>query len=187
MSATKPIIADPLRLYALGLRNLMDMAILVHVGRCGLIGARRRSIAEHIKVGYDTARTGTDRLAELGLITCISKDQRPGKAHNFVCTVRGWKLLTMPADFSMFPHSQLALKNHACREKSRQETPPENKTPASDAAAMPMGGGGSDDHFANTATDSLAERAAPLECEIDGGEDGKGTGEAADAELAGRP
>ena len=120
MIQTKPIIADPLRLYELGLRNLMDMAIIVHIARCGLIGARRRSLANHLNVHYETIRTGTDRLWDLGLITNASRDHGPGLAHNFVVTVRGWKLLTEPSDFSMFPHSQLALQHHA-RKKDRKE------------------------------------------------------------------
>lgn len=140
----KPIIADPLRLYELGLRNLMDMAILIHIGRCGLIGAKRQSIADAMGVCYDTARSGVDRLIDNGLVTSISRDYRPGSPHNFVCTVRGWNLLTTPADFSMFPHSQLTLENHA-RKKSRQ-TPPENQTPAADAPGIHLERGGDDNH-----------------------------------------
>lgn len=106
---TKAIIADPMRLFELGLRNLMDMAILVHIGRCGIIGAKRTSIAAAHRVSYDTARSGVDRLCELGLVTSISKDYSVGTPFNFVCTVKGWNLLTTPADFSMFPHAQMSL------------------------------------------------------------------------------
>lgn len=163
MITTKPIIADPLRLYELGLRNLMDMAILVHIGRCGIIGSRRRFIADHMKVGYDTARSGTDRLWELGLITSASRDHGPGMAHNLVCTVEGWKLLTDPPDFSPFPHSQLILRNHACRKKSCKETPSENQTPAADAPGIDVGSGDNDDHPAGTAQESITERADALD------------------------
>jgi hypothetical protein len=114
---TKPIIADPLRLYALGLRNLMDMAILVHIGRCGILGARNSSIAEMLHAPYDTARSGTRRLKVLGLITTVSKDQSSGLPHNFVCTIRGWKMLTEPADFSMFHQSQLAFEDYARKKR----------------------------------------------------------------------
>jgi hypothetical protein len=121
MTTTKPIIADPLRLFELGLRNLMDMAILVHIGRCGLIGAQRTSIAEAMRVSYDTARSGVDRLADIGLITCVGRDYKPGGPMNFVCTGRGWALLTQPADFTMFPHAQMALEKQA-RGKNRRAT-----------------------------------------------------------------
>jgi hypothetical protein len=187
MIQTKPIIADPLRLYELGVRNLMDMAILIHIGRCGIIGARRRSIADHISVSYDTARTGTDRLWDLGLITSASRDHGPGLAHNLVCTVRGWNLLTQPADFTMFPHSQLALKNHATRKKSRKETPSENQTPADDAPGIDVGGGGDDNHPADTAKEPVTERADALDDKTEGDQGSAGTGEADNSERAERP
>ena len=186
MITTKPIIADPLRLYELGLRNLMDMAILVHIGRCGIIGARRRFIADHMKVGYDTARSGTDRLWDLGLITSASRDHGPGLAHNLVCTVDGWKLLTDPPDFSPFPHSQLILKNHARRQKSRKETPSENQTPASDAPGIDVASGGNDDHPAGTAQESITERADSLADKKHGDPGSAGTGEADDSERSPR-
>jgi hypothetical protein len=107
---TKPIIADPMRLYALGLRNLMDMAMLIHIGRCGLIGSQRKAMAEVLGVCYNTTCSGVARLEDLKLITCISRDYKQGGPMNYVCTVRGWKLLTEPADFSIFPHCQLPLK-----------------------------------------------------------------------------
>ena len=180
----KTIIADPLRLYELGLRNLMDMAILIHIGRCGIVGAKRTSIAALMKVGYDTARSGVDRLCELGLITSVSRDYRAGLPHNFVCTVRGWKLLTEPADFSMFPHSQLALENHA-RKKSRKHPPPEDQSAAAEAAAIDVGQGRDDDPSADPAAHSDAERkAAPLGRKTPGDETGPGTSEADDAEPA---
>jgi len=179
----KPIIADPLRLYELGLRNLMDMAILIHVGRCGLVGAKRTAIAEMIKVSYDTARSGVDRLCDLGLLTSISRDYRAGCPHNFVCTVRGWDLLTKPADFSMFPHSQLALENHA-RKKSRHTTP-ENQTPAANPPGIDLGARSDDNHSADAAADTDTERkAAALGRETPGDETGAGTGEAQHAESA---
>jgi hypothetical protein len=179
----KPIIADPMRLYELGLRNLMDMAILVYIGRCGIIGAKRKAIAEEMKVHYHTAFSGVDRLIDLGLVTSISRDYRPGSPHNFVCTVRGWDLLTKPADFSMFPHSQLALENHA-RKKSRHTTPETQKTVANsagiDVAVITYHG-----HPADSAADTDTERtAAALGRETPGDETGAGTGEVEHAESA---
>jgi hypothetical protein len=179
----KPIIADPMRLYELGLRNLMDMAILVHIGRCGLVGAKRTTISEVMNVSYETARSGVDRLCDLGLLTSISRDYRAGCPHNFVCTVRGWDLLTKPADFSMFPHSQLALENHA-RKKSRHTTP-ENQTPAAHPPGIDLGAGSDDDHSPDSAADPDTERkAAALGRETPGYETGAGTGEAQYAESA---
>lgn len=98
-----------MRLFELGLRNLMDMAIIIHIGRCGIIGAKRTTIAASLGVSYDTARSGVDRLCELGLVTSISKDHTQGTPMNFVCTVKGWNLLTMRADFTLFPHAQMEL------------------------------------------------------------------------------
>lgn len=181
MITTKPIIADPLRLYELGLRNLMDMAILVHIARCGLIGARRASIADAIKVPYDTAHSGVVRLKELGLVTA---GNRPHTGHSMVCTVRGWNLMTQPADFTMFPHSQLALQNHASRKKSRKETPSENQTPAADAPGIDVASGGNDDHPENPAEESITERADALGREIESHEAGPGTSQADGPECA---
>lgn len=178
----KPIIADPLRLYQLGLRNLMDMAILIHIGRCGIVGAKRASIAALMNVAYETVRGGVDRLCELKLITSVSRDYRAGLPHNFVCTVGGWKLLTEPADFTMFPHSQLALLNHASLKKSSKNQPPEDQSPAANAAGIVVEAGGDDDHVADPAADSDTEReAAPLGRETPGDETGPGASEADDA------
>jgi hypothetical protein len=179
----KPIIADPMRLYELGLRNLMDMAILVYIGRCGIIGAKRKAIAEEMKVHYHTAFSGVDRLIDLGLVTSISRDHRPGSPHNFVCTLRGWDLLTKPADFSMFPHSQLALENHA-RKKSRNTTP-ENQTPAAHPPGIELGSRSDDDRSPDAAADPDTERKAEaLGRETPGDETGSGTGEVEHAESA---
>jgi hypothetical protein len=187
---TKAIIADPLRLYELGLRNLMDMAILVHIGRCGLVGTTRKSISEILKVSYDTARCGVDRLQDLKLVTPASRDHGPGSAYNMVCTVRGWNLLTQPADFSMFTHSQIALQKNVTRQKSRQEPQDLDEEPAARAAGIPLehgGEGGNDDHPEDTGAGALAQRqAGALGGEAQGDAGGAGTGEADDAEPAAR-
>lgn len=176
----KPIIADPLRLYELGLRNLMDMAILVHIGRCGIIGSKRTAIAAVMGVNYDTARSGVDRLCELGLVTSVSRDQTSGLPFNFVCTVRGWNLLTYPADFSMFPHSQTAL-DYA--HKKNHPTQPENQATAANAPGIDVGAGGDDNHAADSAADPDAERAAAtLGRETPSDETGPGTSKTDDAE-----
>jgi len=185
MMNTKPIIADPLRLYALGVRNLMDMAILVHVGRCGLIGTQRNAIKELLGVSYDTARSGMDRLQELKLITQVSKTNTTGCARNYCVTQRGWKLLTDPADFSLFPHAQSALATHESRKKSRQ-APPENQTPAAGAAGIEVGGGKPDDRAAGAAGGALAKRSAALAHQAPGDQGGTGPGETQHAELAAR-
>ena len=109
MMKIKPIIADPLRLYELGLRNLLDMAVLVFIGRCGLVGVQRTAISSRMKVCYQTARTSVDRLCELGLVTSASKSYSTGCPENYVCTRRGWDLLTEPSDFSLFPWAQSPL------------------------------------------------------------------------------
>lgn len=108
----KPIIADPLRLYELGVRNLLDMATLIHIGRCGLVGVQRTAISQHMRVCYETARASVDRLCEMKLVTSASKGTSTGCPLNFVCTKAGWSVLTEPSDFTLFPWAQkpLALK-----------------------------------------------------------------------------
>lgn len=187
---TKAIIADPLSLYELGIRNLMDMAILVHIGRCGLVGATRKSISEILKVSYDTARSGVDRLQDIKLVTPASRDHGPGCAYNMVCTVRGWNLLTQPADFTLFPHSQIALQNHVTRQKSRQTPQDTAQEPAALPSRLPLehrGEGGNDDHPEYTGAGALSQRqAGALGGEAQGDAGGAGTGEVDDAEPAGR-
>lgn len=114
-----------MRLFELGLRNLMDMAIMIHIGRCGIIGAKRTTIAAALRVSYDTARSGVDRLCELGLVTSISKDHTQGTPMNFVCTLKGWKLLTTPADFTLFPYAQMELGK---RQSAKTEGPAGSST-----------------------------------------------------------
>lgn len=184
MNGMKPIIADPMRLYALGLRNLMDMAILVHIGRCGLVGARRTSIAEMLGVSYDTARSGVDRLQEHRLVTVISRDHGPGLAHSMVVTLKGWKLLTQPADLSMFPHSQLALKNYARQKKATPSTQKADNAPAIHAS-LDDDGGGDRHRAADPGGRDEAKWPPALGSEDEGGENRPSTGTAERADGAG--
>ena len=118
MSVSKPIIADPMKLHALGLRNLTDMAALIHIGRCGIVGTQRQAIADVLRISYDTSRAACDRLFDLGLIAHACRHNGYGSPYNLICSKRGWDLLTAPADFSLFPHAQLALKTHGRGKKS---------------------------------------------------------------------
>jgi len=180
----KPIIADPMRLYALGLRNLMDMAILVHIGRCGLVGARRTSIAEMLGVSYDTARSGVDRLQEHRLITVISRDHGPGLAYSMVVTLKGWKVLTQPADFSLFPHSQLALKNYGRQKKTTPATEKADDAPAIHAS-LDDDGDGNRNRGEDSGARAEAKWPPALGSEDEGGENRPSTGTAERPDGAG--
>ena len=105
----KPIIADPLALYRLGLRCLADVAALVHLGRCGLIGSVRPAMADHLGMPYETLRSAVDRLEELKLVTGTSNNTGRGKANRYVVTTVGWDVLTAPADLEPFGVAQTPL------------------------------------------------------------------------------
>lgn len=177
MTGMKPIIADPMRLYSFGLRNLMDMVILVHIGRCGLVGARRTSIAEMLGVSYHTARSGVDRLQEHRLITVISRDHGPGLAYSMVVTLKGWKLLTQPADFSLFPHSQLALKNY---DRQKKTTPAPEKADNAPAIHAILDDDGDGNRHRGEDSGARAEAKWPpaLGSQDEGGENRPSTGTA---------
>lgn len=182
----KTIIADPLILDQAGIVTMRQAAIFIHIGRCGLVGTTIPQIFEALRLRGGTVTNIVNHLLDLRVVTDTGRATGQGRAKNYVCTVRGWNLLTQPADFSMFPHSQLALENHA-RKKSRKTTPPENQTPAADAAGIDVGAGGDDDHPADPGDRTASERkAGELEVETQGNEGREGTSETDDAEPAPR-
>lgn len=102
----KTIIADPHALLKAGVRNTLDLAILIHLGRCGLQGATVPTMVMSLGEPYSSIRFGIDRLAELGLVLPVCRRNTAGRAEVWVVTVRAWDALTKPADFSAFPNSQ---------------------------------------------------------------------------------
>lgn len=98
----KTIMPDPVRLFRYGVRNLMDLAILVHIGRCGLTGARVGETAALLEVDPHTVWSGIRRLRALKMVTKGGQMTRPGSPHWFVVTVGGWELLTDAPDYSPY-------------------------------------------------------------------------------------
>jgi hypothetical protein len=106
----KPIIADPLILDRAGISTTRQAAIFIHIGRCGLIGTTIPQITEALAINHSTVRETIYILSEdLKLVTEAGRSNTKGRAFNYVVTIRGWQLLTSPADFSMFQHAQDAL------------------------------------------------------------------------------
>jgi hypothetical protein len=113
MSAKSPryksILPDPYALHAAGLRTLTDALVLVTIGRCGIVGARRQGMTELLRVPYATVRSSVERLCDLGLVCEASRDNGTGCAINFLVTRKGWELLTTPADLGMYPQQAAAV------------------------------------------------------------------------------
>lgn len=105
----KPIIADPHTLYRAGVRNLTDMVVLVHFGRCGLLGSERQAMADFLRIPYEAVRSAVDRLCELHWVTPINNTTGRGRACRYVVTVAGWKVLTTAPDFAPFAMAQMPL------------------------------------------------------------------------------
>ena len=106
----KPILADPLAAFGAGVRHMVDFAVLVHIGRCGLHGATRQGIVDCVPgSGYRIIWCAVDRLAEMGMIVAYGKNNSQVRASRYVVTVKGWELLTRPADFTMFPDAMKPL------------------------------------------------------------------------------
>lgn len=96
---------DPLQLYAHGVRNLLDLAVLTHIAECGLNGATAVGTQELIQQTgtastYETVRSSIRRLLHLKL--CIRYSLRHNgttrgrSSHVYVLTKGGLKLFTLP-------------------------------------------------------------------------------------------
>jgi hypothetical protein len=103
------IIADPFTLLKAGVRNTMDLAVLIHLGRCGLQGSTVPQMLEHFHEPYSSIRCAIDRLEELDLCLAVCRKNNSGRAQVWVVSVSAWTLLVTPADFSLFPHAQTPL------------------------------------------------------------------------------
>ena len=107
---TNPIIADPMALDRVGVVSTKQAGVLIHIGRCGLVGTTIPEMSTALRINGSTLTHIVGVLVDLKLITSAVRYNKQGRARNYVVTVRGWNLLTEPADFSMFPHVQTALK-----------------------------------------------------------------------------
>lgn len=88
------------------------MVVLVHLGRCGLLGSIRPAMVRHLGIPYETMRLNLDRLEELRLVTHSGYNTGQGRAHRYVVSVAGWALLCTPGDFSPFqPQEGLPLNS----------------------------------------------------------------------------
>lgn len=105
----RTIIADPHILLKSGVRNLLDFAILIHLGRCGLQGATVPAMVLTLGEPYSSIRLGIDRLEELNLVLPVCRRNNAGRAEVWVVTAGAWEALTRPADFSAFPNSHTKL------------------------------------------------------------------------------
>ena len=99
---TKPITPCPLAMMRAGIRLTIDAAVLVHLGRVGLSQATVNDIVAATGQPYASVQLSLDRLRDLGLIVRATRTNRQGRAYAYCASVRGWELLTAPADFSMF-------------------------------------------------------------------------------------
>ena len=106
----RAIIADPMALYRMGLRCLVDMAALIHLGRCGLNGSVRPAMADALGVPYETLRSSLDRLEELKLVQESCHHSGRGRALLYIVSEDGWDALTRPADFSPFKAVQMPME-----------------------------------------------------------------------------
>jgi len=98
-------------LYRVGLRSLLDMVLLVHIGRCGLVGSLRCRCGEDLGVPYETIRASFGRLEDYGLIVGTSNSHTRGRANRFVVSAKGWAVLVVPGDFSAFHAMEGVLDN----------------------------------------------------------------------------
>lgn len=99
---TKPILPCPAAMLRAGIHQMLDAAILVHLGRCGLSCATMNDLIDATGGNRETVRTAVERLMDLHLVVRASRSNGAGRAFAYCVSVRGWGLLTAPADFSMF-------------------------------------------------------------------------------------
>lgn len=100
---------DPFLLDRANVITLRQSAVFIHIGRCGLLGTTIPAITECLGYSGGTVTNIIDTLQGLELIMPTSRANSQGRARNYVVTVKGWELLTAPADFSMFPHIQVPM------------------------------------------------------------------------------
>lgn len=116
-----PIIPDPRPMYRMGLRNLMDLIILIETGRAGVDGITSREITRIHGIHFETIATGCQRLRKLGLVAVGMQRQPKGKSiRHLTITKRGWKLLTAAED--------LAMRNAQAMASADTQTPPKETT-----------------------------------------------------------
>jgi hypothetical protein len=107
---------DPLGLYHLGLRNLLDLCVLIHIGRTGIHGTTRKRILEALRaserplrIAYETIVSSTNRLQDLGLITTNGRLHKQGTDLNYILTKHGWEILTTSPVLTLYPQQAAAV------------------------------------------------------------------------------
>lgn len=99
----RQIIADPLALDRAGITSCKHAAVFVHMGRCGLVGSTIARTAEALQMCPSTVRSLIGKLEEDKLIVRVFRANSKGRTVQYVVTVKGWEILTKPADLAMFP------------------------------------------------------------------------------------
>lgn len=106
----KTIQTDPLKFLRGGINTMQQAAVLVHIGRTGLQGCRIDEIADSCRLSASTVACIATNLQAAGYATRFSRSNRKGRAFHWVATVKGWDLLTQPADVDLFPGATDKLK-----------------------------------------------------------------------------
>lgn len=99
----KTITADIYQLLHAGVNTILQSAILIHVGRVGLQGVTVTELAAQMEVGESTVHGVLIVLTDLKLVTRFTRRGARGRAHHYVCSVKGWDILTRPVDYSLYP------------------------------------------------------------------------------------
>ena len=92
-----------------GITTCRQAAVLIHLGRCGLAGTTIPAMIDALRMGASTLCCIINHLTTHGLVVDYTRRGSKGRARLYIVTVKGWEVLTSPADFSAFPNA-LALK-----------------------------------------------------------------------------
>jgi len=105
----KTIVADIYQLFHAGIKTLLQAAVFIHVGRVGLQGGTIAEMARHLQVGDSTVNSVLIVLCDLKLVTSYTRRGSSGRARHYICTVKGWDILTRPVDYSLYPDALKAI------------------------------------------------------------------------------
>jgi len=106
----KTIVPDPFTFHQAGIGTTQQAAILVHIGRSGLQGCRIDGIGDALRMSASTVQSVCYKLQDMGLVVRFGRTNRRGRAFYWTVTVRGWTLLTTPAEVDLFPCALEAMK-----------------------------------------------------------------------------
>lgn len=105
----KQIVADIYQLLAAGVNTILQAAVLIHVGRVGLQGVTVTELARQLEVSESSVNGVLIALVELKMITRFTRRGARGRAYHYVCSVKGWDVLTRPVDYSLYPDALKAI------------------------------------------------------------------------------